>query len=155
TLRANKAVGVFDVVQASSGVQYGITDAFQLSLNLNYEWAQAYHNNVIDGSTLPPETLAQLDIGPNQFMNEYAFNGVSLEGVYRVLSPYTDPVGLAILVEPTVGPSLRELETRLILQKNFFDDRLVLAFNTTIAQELRFLHGDPSLPPTDPEFSDH
>lgn len=155
TWRANKAVGTFDVVEGRSEVEYGVGDDFQLSAYLNYEWADAFHDNVIDGTTLPPETLAHLPVGPDGHLNTVKFTGFAVEGVYRVLSPYIDPVGLAILVEPTVGPSLRELETRLILQKNFLDDRLVIAFNATIAQELRSLPGDPSLPPDDSDAVKH
>jgi hypothetical protein len=81
--------------------------------------------------------------------------GISGELIYRVLSPYIDPVGLALYVEPTIGPQLRELETRIILQKNFLDDRLVFAFNATLMQEERFLHADPSAPPGTEEATDH
>ena len=56
---------------------------------------------------------------------------------FEILSPYTDPVGLAVYFEPTVGPNFREFETRVILQKNFLDDRLIFASNLTFAPELR------------------
>ena len=80
---------------------------------------------------------------PDDHLNESKYVGVSLEGIYRVLSPYIHPIGLALYLEPTVGPGLRELESRLILQKNFLDDTLVIAVNLTVAQELRQLAGDP------------
>src|SRR5262249_62186673 len=57
TWRAHKAVGVYDVVEARSEVEYGLSDDFQIAGYINYEWADAYHDNVIDGSTLPPETF--------------------------------------------------------------------------------------------------
>lgn len=155
TWRAKKATGTFDVVEARSEFEYGVADNFQLSAYFNYEWAEAFHDNVIDGTTLPPETLAQLPVGPDDHLKTVQFTGFALEGIWRILSPYTDPVGVAILIEPTVGPSLRELESRLIVQKNFFDDRLVIAFNATIAQELRSLPGDPSEPPDSPEAIKH
>jgi hypothetical protein len=155
TWRAKKATGTFDVVEARSEFEYGIADNFQLSAYFNYEWAEAFHDNVIDGTTLPPETLAQLPVGPDDHLKTVQFTGFAVEGIWRILSPYTDPVGLAILIEPTVGPSLRELESRLILQKNFLDDRLVFAFNATIAQELRSLPGDPAEPPGSPESVKH
>ena len=65
------------------------------------------------------------------------------------------PVGLAVYFEPTIGPQTRELESRLILQKNFLDDQLVFAFNATVAQEWRYLHGDPSAPLGSEEAADH
>jgi hypothetical protein len=155
TWRAHKAVGVYNVIEARSEFEYGVTDAFQLSGYINYEWAEAYHNNVIDGTTLPPETFAQLDVGPDENFHTTRFTGVALEGIYRILSPYTDPIGLAVLIEPTVGPSLRELETRVIVQKNYFDDRLILAFNLTVAQEVRRVPGDPSAPVGSDDFNKH
>jgi hypothetical protein len=78
-----------------------------------------------------------------------------VEGIYRFLSPYTSPIGMALYVEPTIGPNLRELETRLIVQRNFHDDRLVIAGNITLAQELRRLPGDPSADPGSDEFVRH
>jgi hypothetical protein len=53
------------------------------------------------------------------------------------MSPYKDPFGLALYFEPTFGPNFFELEGKIILQKNFFDDRLVMAFNFTWAPEIR------------------
>lgn len=155
TWRAHKAIGVYNVIEARSEVEYGVSDAFQLSGYLNYEWAEAYHNNVIDGTTLPPETFAELDVGPDEHFHTTRFTGFALEGIYRILSPYTDPVGLAVLVEPTVGPSLRELETRVILQKNYLDDRLIFAFNLTVSQEVRRVPGDPDAPPASDDFKKH
>jgi hypothetical protein len=66
-----------------------------------------------------------------------------MEGIWRLASPYTAPVGVAVYVEPTVGRNLRELESKLILQKNFLDDKLVFAANLTLAQEGRYLPADP------------
>jgi hypothetical protein len=135
TWRAHMPTGEFDVLEGRSEFEYGVSDRFQFSGYINYEWARAYHNNVIDGATLPPETLANLVVGPNERLNTTRFTGVSLEGIYRILSPYIDPVGLAVYVLPTVGPANRSLQTRLILQKNFFDDRLITAFNATVTEQ--------------------
>jgi hypothetical protein len=137
TWRADKAVGAFDVVEGRSEFEYGVSDALQLSAYLDYEWSRAFHDNVIDGSTFQPESLAHLEVGADQHLNTTRFTGVSAEALYRLRSPYTDGLGVAVYLEPTVGPALRELETRLILQKNFIDDRLVLAFNLTAEPELR------------------
>ncbi|HEY1212560.1 MAG TPA: DUF6662 family protein [Bryobacteraceae bacterium] len=52
---------------------------------------------------------------------------------------------MALYEEPTVGAGFLESETRLILQKNFRDDRLVLAMNLTYAPEYRHF-ADPSDP---------
>ena len=155
TWRAHKAAGTFDVLEVRHEFEYGLTDALQISGYLNWEWAHAQDNNVIDGTTLPPETFANVEAGPHERFNLTKFTGVSGEAIYRILSPYIDPVGLAIYVEPSIGPDVRELESRIILQKNYLDDRLVFAFNLTHHFEWRYLHGDPTATPGTEEFSDH
>jgi hypothetical protein len=146
TERRVKANGKFDLVEGRTEFEYGVTDAFQLAFYANYAWTEAYRNGV-DSQTTPPETFAGHSVDPNGRLSASKFVGYSLEGIYRVLSPYTDPVGLAFYLEPTIGHDLRELEERIILQKNFFDDRLVLAANVTVEQELRRLPGDPTADP--------
>ena len=59
------------------------------------------------------------------------------------MSPYIHPIGLALYFEPTLGKGLFEVEQRLIVQKNFFDDRLIIASNLTLDLEGRRLPGDP------------
>jgi hypothetical protein len=137
TWRTGKSLGRFDVLEGRTEFEYGATDRFQLSAYLNYEWARAAHDNVIDGTTLAPASLANLSVGPADRLNTARFTGVSIESIYRLWSPYTNPVGLAIYARPTVGAGLRELESRLIVQKNFLDDRMVLAFNLTVTDDWR------------------
>ena len=155
TWRAHKAHGRYNVVELRNEVEYGGTDNLQLSAYINYEWANAFHNNVMDGSTLVPETFAQLSVDPDDKFETTRLTGVAGEVIWRVLSPYTDGVGLALYIEPTIGPALRELESRIILQKNFLDDRIVLAFNATIAQEWRRLQADPTADPDSSDFIEH
>ena len=155
TLRAHKPVGEFSVVEMRTEFEYGVSDRFQLAAYVNYERAHAFHNSVIDGSTLPPETLAHLDVGADDDLRTTKFTAFTLEGIYRILSPYTDPIGLAILIEPEIGPKLRELESRLILQKNFFDDRMIVALNATMVQEVRKVPGDPDAEPDSEDFIRH
>ena len=129
TWRSGKPVGQFDVVEGRTEFEYGVSDRLQVAAYLNYEWADAYHDDAINGSTLPPATLANLNVGPNDRLNTTRFTAASLEGISRVLSPYIDPIGLAIYLRPSLGAQFREVEARLILQKNFADDRWVVAFN--------------------------
>ncbi|HEX4985164.1 MAG TPA: DUF6662 family protein [Burkholderiales bacterium] len=154
TWRHGRSQGDFDVLEGRTEVEYGVTDKFQAALYANYAWARTYHNNV-DGTTAPPESFAEAFPGADDKFVDSKFVGVSLEGIYRVLSPYTDPVGLAIYLEPTVGKDLWEMETRLILQKNFLDDRLITSFNVTVGQEARRLPADPSAAPGDVEAAEH
>jgi hypothetical protein len=136
TLRHQKAHGYYDQLENRTEFSYGVTDAFQLSGYLNYNWTHAYHNGV-DGTTQPPEQFSDFNTGPNDRFGAGRFVGASIEAIYRILSPYTDPVGLAFYLEPTIGPNFREIEARIILQKNFLDDRLIVAGNLTVAPELR------------------
>jgi hypothetical protein len=124
-----KPVGQFDLLEGRSEFEYGLSDRLQIAAYLNYDWARAYHDNVITGATLSPATFASVYVGPNEHLNSRRFASGSLEGIYRVLSPYIDPFGLALYLRPSIGPQSREAEARLILQKNFVDDRFVVALN--------------------------
>jgi Family of unknown function (DUF6662) len=154
TDRIQKAHGSFNLLEGRTELSYGVSDRFQLSLYANYAWTRSDHQNV-DGTTSPPETFAGPLFDPNGIFKASKFSSVSVEGIYRVMSPYTDPFGLALYFEPTFGNGLRGFEERIIFQKNFLDDRLVLAFNIKIEQELRKLQGDPTADPTSDDFRTH
>ena len=68
--------------------------------------------------------------------DSYHFESVSFEAIYRVLSPYKNPIGLDFYFEPAVGDQETELEWKVLLQKNWVEDRLVWALN--INYELEF-----------------
>jgi hypothetical protein len=92
-------------------LEYGITDDFQVSGYLNYEWERSQPHP---------------DIGPDETWHATSVSG---EAIYRFLNPYFDPLGLAIYFEPTYGDNTRELEAKLLLQKNFFNSNLRVAAN--------------------------
>jgi len=141
TTRFTKAHGSFWLQEGRSEVEYGLTDRLQVSLYANYAFTHANHN-AVDGTTTPPETFAGPLFNPNAAFDGKKYVGTSLEAIYRLTSPYEHPLGVALYFEPTIGQGLREYESKLILQKNFRDDRLVLGFNATVAQERRWLEGD-------------
>ena len=91
--------------------EYGVTDDFQLSGYLGYEWERS--------SPHPPS-------GPDETWHAVSVSG---EAIYRFLNPYFDPIGLAVYFEPTYGDNTRELEAKLLLQKNFFNSDLRIAAN--------------------------
>lgn len=91
--------------------EYGATDDFQISGYLNYEW---------EHSRPHPDVRAD---------ETFHVTSVSGEAIYRFLNPYFDPVGLAVYFEPTFGDNTRELEAKLLLQKNFFNSNLRIAAN--------------------------
>ncbi len=138
TWRHEKNSGYYDQLEGRTEFEYGVTDALQLAVYANYNWTQAYHNGPF-GATTPPEQFSDYVVGPNNRFNASRFVGVSGEAIYRILSPYTDILGLALYTEPTVGQNFFELENRIILQKNFLDDLLVIAFNFAYAPEFRYL----------------
>jgi len=134
-----------------SELEYGITDNFQGSLYLNYSFVNANQNGVSGETSGPgvPENAA-----PDARYRRWRFDGASAEFVYRLLSPYKDPFGFALYLEPTWGNAgNNELEAKLLFQKNFLDDRLILAANVTAEWEREVQTGNPALPPDDPEAS--
>lgn len=136
TWKRQKIAGDFDLLEGRTELEYGVTDRFQAALYAVYDWTRAFHNGP-GGATIPPEPFVYDTPGPDQRYQGARYVGTSLEGIYRVLSPYTDGLGLALYEEPTVGQGFVESESRLILQKNFLDDTLILAFNATYAPEWR------------------
>ena len=99
----------FNGFTSSSAFEYGITDDLQASLYLNYEWERL---------RTPP---GPAETGDNA--------GLSGELIWRVMNVYFDPFGLAFYVEPGISAKERSFETKILLQKNFFNDKLRNALN--------------------------
>jgi len=126
TDREGQAHGYFHHLDMSTELEYGLLDNLQVSFYLNYMYAAESGNSVrglTEGIEIP------YNHNSSQPYNQARFDGVSMEAVYRLLSPYLDPVGLAFYIEPELGLFESGLEIRTIIQKNFFDDQLVLAAN--------------------------
>jgi hypothetical protein len=154
TLREGRSQGDFHLLQTRTEVSYGARDDLQISGYLNLAYADVFHN-APSGETAPPEVFADYAVDPSRRFSKLRFESVSAELIYRFASPYTAPVGAALYLEPSIGPRTRELEARLILQKNFMQDRLVFAANATLSYEWRKLHADPAAPPGSDEARDH
>ena len=107
----------FDAVEGRTEFEYGITNRFQLALYANYFW-----NRV--APTGPG--------APDSSVDTTRFNGFSAEAIYQVLNPYTDPFGFAVYLEPAIAAGERALEAKLLFQKNFLDDTLILAANVNL-----------------------
>jgi len=140
TYRRGQSHGDFGVWQGRTEIEYGITDRLQTALYLNYANVSAFRNRP-DGTTGPGAFVPD-DVDPDARYRRTFFESVSSEWIYRLLSPYKDPIGLALYIEPSWGPDKRELEGKLILQKNFLDDRLIWAANLTAAAEKERFHGE-------------
>jgi hypothetical protein len=154
TLREGRSNGDFHLFQNRTEVSYGATSNFQISGYMNLAYGNVKHDGP-DGSTIPPEVFADYNSTSTGRFRKFRFESASLEAIYRFSSPYTSPIGAAIYLEPSIGPRTKELEARLILQKNFIDDKLVFAFNATLGYEWRRLHGDPEADPTTIDFRSH
>jgi len=125
--------------------EFGLSDKLQLAFYQTYDWTAAFHNGPF-GVTTPAEPFSYDQPGPDDRYRASRFIGVSSEVIYRLLSPYTHAIGLAVYEEPTFGPGFIESESKVIVQKNFRDDRLVMVGNFTYAPEWRWLpqDSDPS-----------
>jgi hypothetical protein len=112
-------------------LEHGLTDRLQASLYLKGR------SHRIAGGALDDDPERKLDRG-------LEFNGVNIAFKYDFLSVYKDLFGLSLYLEPTysrihrvTGERMNQLgiESKFILQKNFFDNQLVAAYNFTLEPE--------------------
>src|SRR5258706_960242 len=131
TSRNQKGKGNYRAWDTQLEFEHGFTDRFQASFYLNGRSHQISGGALADG---PERTLHR----------GLEFNGVNVEFKYNVLSVYKDLFGLSLYIEPEYqridkisGERMNGfgLESKLILQKNFFDDQLALAYNLTVEPE--------------------
>lgn len=137
-LQQSQSRGHYSFLKNQEEIEYGVTDRLQLAGYLNWTYANAARNG-IDGTTGGPGVSQFRDSSADPFgrYSRARFDTVAAEFIYQVLNPITDPIGLALYAEPEIGPAEFDLEWKLILQKNLFDDRLILAANVfgTIERE--------------------
>jgi hypothetical protein len=117
TWARNKPDERFDEVVGRTEVEYGVTNRLQLALYANYS-----RTKIVPRGPGAPD-------GP---VDTTRFNGFSAEAIYQLLDPDTDDFGIALYLEPAMGTGERALEGKLLLQKNFLDDRLVFAANVNL-----------------------
>lgn len=132
TDREGQAHGHFHDFEMRSEAEYGLTNNLQVALYANYSYLNADRNSV-RGLTEGIDIKASHD--PTRSYSNIHSDGFSAELIWRVLSPYKDPVGLAFYIEPEVGPKEYGVEFRGIVQKNFYDDRVVVAGNAWVELE--------------------
>lgn len=127
--------GSYNWTRYRSELEYGLTNDVQIAGYLNGYAIDAnrnYINPEACDDTIPctagfgvPATTS----GSTRAFDGRGVDGVSLEAIWRITNPVTSPIGVGLYVEPTYGKLENELETRLILQSNFLDDRLIVAAN--------------------------
>jgi hypothetical protein len=132
TGQEGQAKGMYHGILMRSELEYGITDDFQIAGYLNYDYIAAKNNDTSGKTTAE---LIPADHNPDESYRAWTYRSTAVEFIYRLMSPYTDPFGLAVYFEPYYGPRTREYEGRLILQKNLLDDTLVLAANIVAEYE--------------------
>lgn len=144
-LQTGQSQGQYHYLQNKEEIEWGVTDRLQLSGYFNWSYANAFRNG-FDGTTGGPGVTQFLDASfdPYARYEKARFDSVALEAIYQVLNPVTDPIGLALYIEPEIGPRTKELEWRLILQKNFLEDRLIVALNIMGKHE-REVYADGSI----------
>lgn len=128
TDRRGKSDGHYDAQDYKLELEHGFTDRLTVSAYANFA---SHHIRGLD-----PD-FARTD-------RDFAFQGLSTEFKYNVLSPYKGGFGLTLYAEPgwsrihsvegNKGTEY-ELELKAILQKNFLDDRLIWATNLTFEPE--------------------
>lgn len=140
TWAAGKPGESFNALLGRTELEYGVTDTLQLSAGVFYNWAQVH-----------PHTADARDPARDRV----EFQAVSVEVIYQLLDPDTQPLGLALYVEPAIGPRFGELEAKLLLQKTLLDDRLTLGANAVWESEWRSTPTDLSEPAGDADASRH
>lgn len=126
--------GSYNLGLYRSELEYGLTNNLQVSAYLN-AYAINSNNNYINPETCDSTPRCTAGFGvpgnrnPTDAYNHNGIDGASAELIWRITNPVTSPVGVGLYIEPTLGHLEDELETRLILQSNFLDDRLIVAVN--------------------------
>jgi hypothetical protein len=113
--RSGHAGAAFANVENRNELEYGISENWQASLYLNYEWSRENPH----------------PSGPAAVRNDVS---VATELIWRALDIDSAPFGLAFYFEPQVGTQKRFIETKILLQKNLLADRLRAVINI-IAQD--------------------
>jgi hypothetical protein len=110
--RTTDCAARLDEVGFREELEIGITDHFQLGL---YPLDWSYHN------------------ANNSDDNGFSYNGGAVELIYNLSNPVVDPAGISVYQEISGGRQHFELESKLIVQKNF--GPLILDYNLTLEAE--------------------
>jgi hypothetical protein len=137
--RSGRSMGTYNAFDYRTEIELGVTDNFQAAL---------YINNLTMHAKGAPDDDDPLGATGFHRTGTY-FQGVTMEFIYRLFSPYKDGFGLAFYLEPEFA--MRDLhnglaynksiggEYRLIFQKNFLDDQLIFTYNLVLETEgIRF-----------------
>ena len=110
---AGKTNQSFNAIEGETEFEYGLSDRIQLAAAAEYDWTRT-RDHAVPGS---------------QAIGGTAFDAVRAEMIYQAMNVYFDPIGLGFVVSPRIGRNLRDVETKVLVQKNFLNDRLRLVTN--------------------------
>lgn len=144
-LTTKQASGTYNLWKTKTGMEYGVTNDFQLTGYINGISVNANKNYTnCDGAA--PCTAGWGVPGsadPNKSFSRSEVQGVSLEGIWRITNPVVSPVGVGIYLEGSTGTFSNSIEGRLLLQSNFLDDKLIVAANLVAEFEKYKWNDDP------------
>jgi hypothetical protein len=103
----------FNAILGETEFEYGLSDQIKLAAILDYDWTRTRDHSVSGAPAI----------------SGTAVDGVGGEIVYQAMNVYFDPIGLGFLVSPGVGRNSRNVEAKVLLQKNFLNDRLRAVVN--------------------------
>ncbi|HYM17556.1 MAG TPA: DUF6662 family protein [Micropepsaceae bacterium] len=117
TFSSNKTQEAYDALAGRTEVEYGAIDRLSLAVYANYAWTRT-----VPYGPAAPDTRSEAS----------RFSGFSGEAIYQLLDPAADPIGLALYLEPGIQAGERSVEFKLLLQRDLFDNRLVIAANANL-----------------------
>jgi hypothetical protein len=117
-----------------SEFEYGITDSLQGALYPNTGYIDAHHSPDDDDPN-----------GLTGFPKRAFVENISVEFIYRILSPIKDPIGLAFYIEPEYN--FNDLHNGLHYDKTGVDCRIIFKkiFSTTRSSSFRTWWPRPNL----------
>jgi hypothetical protein len=103
----------YNAISGVTEIEYGLTDRLQLAILTSYGWDHEHEH-------LFPAV-------PSVSSSEWG--GIEGEAIFQAMNVYFDPIGLGFLVAAGAGPNSRAVEAQVLVQKNYFNDRLRLVAN--------------------------
>ena len=104
----------FNEFEGQTELEYGLSDQIQLAVATSYSWAKEHDRSLLS----------------SPYESGTTWGGIEGEMIWQAMNVYFDPIGLGVLVAPSVGPYARGVEAKFLLQKNFLNDRLRFVINT-------------------------
>lgn len=133
-LQHGQSRGHYDYLLQRLEVEHGVGERVQVAGYFNWSSASARGNGV-DGRTGGPGIDAAPSSDPAASYRSTRFESLSFETIWQLRNPLTQGYGLALYLEPEIGPRERALEWRAMWQLNRRDDRLIIAANLFGAHE--------------------